>query len=328
LHISKKSSTFAAAKVMSSMKPFNSYVIMSIASLLLHSCQAFSTPQAPIKSFSYNYDGTIGGNTFSWTVTRKEDGTVLFQQFDHMRTGHEDLYDTLPAAFMDSLEAICSKHKIHRWDGFRGNNQYVCDGDGFSLSIRYEDGRKVDAHGMNSYPNGFREFRDDLYELCNPIRDHIWEMARQRKREKGVSGDLQGMLWVFSNHYPGPDYTYEALIRHDALIENNVDITIKHSDGSIFPEGDFRIYCRVTDDKIHWDKFAALIQKHRLARWCDFDEHDTENKAAEWFQVGFDFDEGEINASGSAHPEDYDAFREEFLQLFVNTFGFLFDKKD
>ena len=308
------------------MKSINSLILMSIASLLLHSCQAFSAPQSPIKSFSYNYDGTIGGNSFSWKVTREENGTVLFRQSDHIRRGYENLSDTLPAAFMDSLEAICSKHKIHRWDGYREYNRYIQDGDGFTLSVSYEDGRTVDAHGMNKYPNGFRDFRDDLYELCNPVRDHLWEMARERKREKGVDGNLRGMLFSFCGRKKVVDYTYHAFIRHDDLTDNNVDIEIKHSDGSLFPEGDYRFYCRVTDDKIHWDRFGELIKKHRLARWCDFEGRDSENKEAEWFQVSFNFDEGEINALGTAHPEDYEAFRNDFLQLFAETFGFLFEK--
>lgn len=297
---------------------------MCLSSLFPSSCTAFSAPKSPIQKFSFNFDGTIGGNSFEWTITRQEDGKGLFLLNNHIRRDYDNLSDTVPEAFMDSLETICRKYSVHRWDGFQKYNKYVSDGTGFSLYIKYADGKSVNAHGMNEFPSHYRDFRDELYALCNPVRDHLMEIGRQRKIEKGVSGDLRGMLWVFSHHYPGANYTYHAFIRHDALTENNVDIEIKHSDGSVFPEGDYRFYCRVTDDKIHWDKFAELIKKHRLERWCDWEQSDDEHRDAEWFQVSFNFDEGNINANGNVHPEEYDAFREDFLQLFVETFGFLF----
>lgn len=305
----------------------NKLIIMSLASLLLHACQAVSAPQAPIKEFSFNFDGTIGG-MYNWTIKREDDGSARFKLEDHMRRDYSDLSDTVSAEFMDSLENICRKHSVYKWDGYNKYDRRICDGRGFSLYIKYEDGRSVNAHGMNKFPSGYHEFKDDLEALCEPVCEHLFELGRLQKIEQGVKGDMRSLIVSFASHAPGPIYHYKFFFLRDDLRDNNVDIEIKHSDGAIIPEGDHRFYCRASNDKMKWDKFAALVHKYQLIQWCEWDKHDEENKTAEWFQVAFSFDEGIINASGTAHPENYDAFREEFLQLFMDTFSYLFDNKD
>ena len=106
------------------------YILMSLASLFLHACQAISAPQAPIQEFSFNFDATIGG-MYNWTVKREENGTVRFKLDDHMRRNYSNLSDTVSADFMDALEKICSKHNVYKWDGYSGTNRHICDGKGF-----------------------------------------------------------------------------------------------------------------------------------------------------------------------------------------------------
>ena len=156
------------------MKTINTLILMCLASLL-SSCSGFSAPKAPIEKFSYNHDGTIGRNSFSWSVNRLEDGKGQFIYTNHLSRDQQDLTDTIPAALMDSLEAICRSYKVHRWDGYRGDDKRVCDGTGFSLYIRYADGRTVNAHGMNKFPKNYRAFRDELYALLMPVQERLVE---------------------------------------------------------------------------------------------------------------------------------------------------------
>ena len=145
---------------------------MSIASLLACACSALNPPKTPIQRFSFNHDGTRGGKSFNWSVTRQEDGTGIFVYTNYLSRENRDLSDTVSVQFMDSLETLCNKYKVHRWNGFRGNNKHVCDGTGFTLYIRYQECKTVEAHGMNKFPRHYSEFRDELFEL---IKQTIWK---------------------------------------------------------------------------------------------------------------------------------------------------------
>ena len=291
---------------------------MGLLSFLQTSCLAKAEPSAPIRKFYYSYDGTIGGNSFRWEVTREQDGSVRFKLSDYEERGYEDLSDTVPATFMDSLEALCRRHKVHNWDGFRGINRHVCDGSGFTLDIDYEDGREVSAHGMNKFPSGYRDFREELYELCKPVKAHLKELGRQRKIAQGVQGNLRSVMVIYILRNGSSNYEYHALLRAEDITENNVEVRIKNSDGSFFPKGDWNYYGHVTDSQIGMQEFAALIKKHHLIQWCDFDAHADVPNESEWFQIAFHFDQGEIHACGTAHPEHYDAFRRDLLRLLAS----------
>lgn len=148
---------------------------MSLLTFLSSSCSLSAAPDSPIKKFTFNFDGTVGGSSFEWVITREENGSGVFAYTNLLRHGRTPLTDTVPAAFMDSLEAICRKHNVHRWDGFKGYDRFVCDGSGFTLNIHYENGKSIYAHGMNEFPKNYRAFRDELYTLCTPIQERLEE---------------------------------------------------------------------------------------------------------------------------------------------------------
>jgi len=157
------------------MKPVKLIILMCLASFITSACSALCPPKAPLHKLSFNFDGTIGGNSFEWNIERLDDGTGRFVYIDLLSRNREGLSDTVPAHIMDELEELCRKYKVHRWDGYRGYNRHICDGSGFSLYIRYRDGRTVNAHGMNKFPRHYREFRDELYLLFEPIQDKLTE---------------------------------------------------------------------------------------------------------------------------------------------------------
>ena len=61
------------------------------------------------------------------------------------------------------IEKILTKHDIYKWDGFDKVDKDVLDGNSFSLSYRKEDNETISASGYMMYPDGYREFRDEIH---------------------------------------------------------------------------------------------------------------------------------------------------------------------
>ena len=67
----------------------------------------------------------------------------------------------------DEIIKIMDRYNIWAWDGFNENDPYVLDGEEFSLSADFTDGRSVQASGGNVFPdNYFEAFRalEQLFE--------------------------------------------------------------------------------------------------------------------------------------------------------------------
>ncbi len=66
---------------------------------------------------------------------------------------------------------ILNKYEVIKWDGFNKTNKDVLDGDSFSFSAKFEDGTSISAHGYVSYPENYRNVRNELEEIFNNGRE-------------------------------------------------------------------------------------------------------------------------------------------------------------
>lgn len=63
------------------------------------------------------------------------------------------------------IESILNKYKVSKWDGFKKSDNRVLDGNSFSFSLDYADGKHIYAHGYMKWPDNYREVRDELDKL-------------------------------------------------------------------------------------------------------------------------------------------------------------------
>lgn len=156
-------------------------IVASILSLI--TCSHKPKDDSRLVSFEYHYDGTIGGNTHSYKVKVK-DGIATFTVRDMRHCRFQEITDTVSQEFLNQLEALCMKHKVWHFDGYRKTNPYVCDGRGFSLYISFSDGTKVNAYGMNMKPSGYREFEEDMHALFKPECERLFGKCEEAGNEQ------------------------------------------------------------------------------------------------------------------------------------------------
>jgi len=114
--------------------------------------------------FCYYNSGSSTYEIYSYEVGRDEE-TGEWTVICELHCGY-DTY-TLPAdaELMNKLTEIMDAHTLRQWDGFSASDSMVLDGSGFSLEVDFADGSSIDAHGSNSFPDGFNEAKQAIDEL-------------------------------------------------------------------------------------------------------------------------------------------------------------------
>lgn len=269
--------------------------------------------------FYYGYDGTIGRNNYSYDI-KKQDGVTVFE---YKSLEHEDLGEmkkTVGDGLCEKLNEIYLEYRVAEWDGFSRYNTEICDGAGFSLSLYFNDGKSVYAHGSNAYPERYRDFIDKVKSLLDPLRDELLEEARAKKIEGGINGKLQSVLFCIHQYGSFGSDEYKFMIMRQSIRNDNFEVKVKAPSLEFFPEKEVSVYTSAPDDKIPFDKMQEIIEKYDLVKWYGYDKHSEDSANREWFQISFGFDDGfHLNAMGSKPPENYCEFRNEFIKLIAET---------
>ena len=273
--------------------------------------------ESGIDTFSYSYIGSIGGDSYSYSVT-SEDGKQFFVFESMLYPDYGEMTCEADAAFLEQLEQLYKDCRLAEWDGFHKTNTYVLDGDGFSLHITFKDGKTLSAGGENTFPQGYRDFREKLEKAASAMKEKLLEEKRQEKIAEGFTGKLNFMMATFLQQGTSGSDKYEILISTPDVRDKNFDVRITSESGELIPEGTYQYYGTMPADEIDFAGVQALIDKYELITWYNYDETAEDYNNEEWFQISFGFDDGnDLNAMGTKHPEHYDEFRKEFLELII-----------
>lgn len=273
--------------------------------------------EGPMKSFSYHYDGTIGGNSYSYKIEAKDDGSETISYESMMYPDMGEISMETGGDLLANIYELYVKHKAYRWDGYSKYAKYVMDGSGFSVYMSFADGNSESIHGSNCAPDGFRDFETEVERIVNPYIDRLIEMGNRQQIEKGVSGKLQSLLITFKQQGSSGSDSFEGVIRHYREGRKNFDIRINSVSGEFIEPGKYNYYSELFDEDIYFDEIQALIEKYEIIKWYNWDKSAEDYSNEEWFQISFGFEDGTINAMGTLHPENYDRFRKELLELIV-----------
>ena len=269
-----------------------------------------------IVSFAYRYNGSIGGDSYSCTVERKDDGCVfscqgmMWREFGKM---------SLPAdpALLRQLKEMYLRLRLAEWDGFSQFARHVMDGDGFDLTIRFADGGRLEADGTNAYPPRYAAFCKERDALLRPLIDAALAQAREEKIRQGIAGTLNSVLACFIQRGTAGEDRYKFILwQAEDSPTARLEAEIKSVSGQYFDKGEYTYYTQLDKQYVDMEGIDKLLRACDAMRWYDWNEHLESQNNSEWFQFCFGFTGGtRISAMGSRHPDGYDNFREGFLTL-------------
>lgn len=120
--------------------------------------------------------GTIAGDDVC-KVTKTENG-VLLQHYHTVSYWDNELgeekEDITPISetegdedMLRDVQRIVGAYDITKWDGFNESDPNVLDGTMLFFYAKLADGKEINAHGTNAYPERFNEFQRSIRNLMN-----------------------------------------------------------------------------------------------------------------------------------------------------------------
>lgn len=273
-------------------------------------------------AFSYSYIGSVRGGSYTYAI---EDNTFTYELMGHDE--YEGLTVSVDEELLGRLKDLYIEAESYKWDGYSKYATNVLDGDGFSISFRFEDGQSCSANGSNCKPKNYALFCGGMQGLLKPLADDIAEQGKQKKIAEGFPGKVDNILMNFTQQGTSGDDEYSFHIYPTDFADvNNLDIRIHSVSEEFFPAGDYRYFGHIDNRYIDFSKLDELIEQYKLVYWIDYDVAAEDYNNAEWFQISIGFDDDKyLSAMGTEKPEHYDAFRQEFLSYMVQ---FIEDIKD
>ena len=272
-----------------------------------------------IASFYYSYNGSIGGDSYHYKVCRKDGGWRFFYE-TMLAPDYGEMEIPADGSAAESLYGLYLSLRIAEWEGYSKYNTMVLDGSGFSLEIRFNDGKYMTASGSNAFPERYRLFVEGISGILGPLADEAMEEARIALIRKGISGALDSAMIYFKQRGASGSDEYDFFITRRGDRSANFDVKVRSFSGEFFPEGSLSLYEDVPDEYTALDGIDALARKHGLIEWLGFEKTDPDYSNKEWFQVSLGFDGGtRIDASGTAYPPGYGEFRKDFLTLMASA---------
>ena len=107
---------------------------------------------AALTGFSFSHSGMSTDQIYTYSV-RMQDGRMLADFELYCRYEIEGV--VLDTEDVEALRALIDGCDLWSWNGFRGSNPDVLDGEGFDMSATFADGMKLCARGSNAFPEGY-----------------------------------------------------------------------------------------------------------------------------------------------------------------------------
>lgn len=110
--------------------------------------------------------------TYEWEFVRTKNGVTFTYysgswEFDDDRTREDFIEKRIEGdgAFLEEVLKLFNDCKLSAWNGFRKSNPNILDGRMFTFKAVLNEGEEIGASGSNSFPSGYRDFKEALRNL-------------------------------------------------------------------------------------------------------------------------------------------------------------------
>ena len=122
-----------------------------------------------IKSFYLTYTNGYMINSYTRYQLSLEDDKYNIEIKPYGIDEEDKLNIEVTTEFIEELSKILKKYAVNKWDGFDKTNQGVLDGDSFSFSMSFNNGKSIHATGYMKWPSNYHLFESDISTLFMDI---------------------------------------------------------------------------------------------------------------------------------------------------------------
>ena len=127
-------------------------LILIVGVLLLVCYKKQEKYEGNIVSFEYNY-GSYNGGYYNYKIYKQDDKSFI--KAIGMDGIELNLDKEVDDTVLKDISKIVKDNKIYKWNGFDKKDSHILDGYGFTLKIKYSDGKEIKANGYMKYPNNY-----------------------------------------------------------------------------------------------------------------------------------------------------------------------------
>jgi len=141
-------------------------IVISVLLLFIIFRQKQKESIKDIKSIEFRY--TNGYMINSDTYYKLECNNNCMLQIKRYGSSNEEEYN-VDKCILNDIEKILNKYNVSSWDGFNKSDKNVLDGDTFSISIVYDNNKRISSSGYMMYPNNYKSVKEELETLFNSL---------------------------------------------------------------------------------------------------------------------------------------------------------------
>ena len=125
-----------------------------------------------ITSFSFSRSYGLGG-AVGYTITLKDGkkSSLKYEYYGYDSNEDNNFEKDIDAKYLDELADIIKEKKVVKWDGFDESKDGVLDGSGFSLKVKYDDGKEINAYGYMKYPDNYQEVMESFDKVLENAKN-------------------------------------------------------------------------------------------------------------------------------------------------------------
>ena len=123
--------------------------------------------------FSYS-SGSYMNSGNSYSAVLRDDGVVEVKvRQDGQAEKNVPVIET-DKAFLEKIDQIIADNNVAKWNGYHMSARDVLDGDGFSLSIKMDNGQKISAGSYMAWPDGYGAFKGEMDTLFIDLYESVY----------------------------------------------------------------------------------------------------------------------------------------------------------
>lgn len=252
----------------------------------------------------------------------EEDNTKTIMTCEDFENSIREISCEVDDGTLESISKLMERLNIQSWNGFSKSNDFVLDGEGFSLSVDFEDGKHIYASGSNSFPKNYSEFESEFLEIVAPLVDGELARLRDKMKEEGKYSEKLEMAMInYNGRGKSGSDAYNILIRDGSSTATKADIEINSLSGEFIEPGKYRYFENPDDTDELLAKIQAVLEKYDVYKWDGYDKSTDDYNDREWFQLDFLYPEAKIGCCGCGDTEHYAEVRKELLEIICEYVG-------
>lgn len=280
-------------------------------------------PGHELESMTLTYNNAMNPEgTYSYTAEKEEGGCFLTIESLIYNDG-ETFRTEIPKETFDKVIEAVDFSEVYKWNGFSKSDPDVLDGYGFSMKLRYANGKTVRAQGSNSFPKGYGQFAKDIGDLFDPYR----EKYAYDRIPKHIDSDSISSVYVtfIKQGNSGFDDVSLSLNRNLYPGRDNVSVSVFDHEGEFLEKMERKeetLKINTVMEELDLTKLQAAVRKYELPLINGYDKTAEDYGNCEWFQIDIYYESGEsLTLCGTEKFPRYDEARHDIIRSCLEAAG-------